>query len=222
MTDIATTSNARIRAERIRLGMHSYIATRRDIADAYRDRDWQALGYDSWETYVDGEFSESRVRLSAPERREAVAELRLAGMSQRAIGTTLGVSKATVANDLAEVVNSDHLPEAVTGADGKTYAATRPTTETPGSADPVSTVAAALDKYVPDPGAEERAWRKTFYDQIRGPHKFLLWADAGTAAQHADNQDIETLRLLAEGYADLHRRVLAERNGNVRSLRRVQ
>lgn len=123
-TDIALTADARARAERIRVGIHSFIATRKEIADAYRDRDWSTLGYESWEQYVDGEFSETRVRLTADERREAVAELRFAGMSQRAIGAALGVSKDTVGRDLAGV--SSETPDEITGADGKSYASTKP------------------------------------------------------------------------------------------------
>ncbi len=139
---VATTQVARARRERIRLGMHSFIATRKDIADAYRERDWETLGHASWEAYVEAEFSEDRVRLSAAERREAVAELRLAGLSQRAIGAALGVPKSTVDRDLSTA--PDGAVE-VTGVNGKTYASTRPT-PAPGPVD------AALSPSA-DPGA---------------------------------------------------------------------
>lgn len=125
MTALATQELARARAARIRAGIQTYVHTLADIAAAYAERDWTALGYADWQAYVDGEYGAERLRLTPEARQSAVRELRLAGMSQRAIGTTLGVSKATVANDLAEVVNSDHLPE-VRGTDGKTYSATRP------------------------------------------------------------------------------------------------
>jgi hypothetical protein len=46
------------------------------------------------------------MRLSIAERREAVAELRTAGMSQREIGAVLGVDHATVLHDLRSGENS--------------------------------------------------------------------------------------------------------------------
>jgi hypothetical protein len=49
------------------------------------------------------------VRLSIPERREAVAELTEEGMSTREIGAVLGVDKQTVQRDRAPV--SDETPE---------------------------------------------------------------------------------------------------------------
>jgi hypothetical protein len=115
---------ARTRAGQIRQGVHDYFKTLALVGQAWEDRDWEALGYDSWEEYVDGEFSEVRLRLSAEHRQKAIVERRLAGMSQRAIGSTVGVSAATVNRDLAGV--SDETPDAVTGLDGKRHAATRP------------------------------------------------------------------------------------------------
>jgi hypothetical protein len=56
---------------------------------------------------------------------EAVTTLRGDGMSQRAIGSALGISAATVNRTLAGV--SDETPaDRVTGTDSKSYAATRP------------------------------------------------------------------------------------------------
>jgi len=130
--DRADVSRRRARAGRIREGMKSYIYTLGDVAAAYAERDWEALGYPSWESYVDEEFGADRLSLSPEHRQKAVAELRLAGLSQRAIGSALGVSKTTVANDISEVVNSDHLdepPAQVKGIDGKTY-------QTPARRDP--------------------------------------------------------------------------------------
>lgn len=152
MTDVALTADARARAERIRVGIHSFIATRKEIADAYRDRDWATLGYESWEQYVDGEFSETRVRLTADERREAVAELRFAGMSQRAIGTALGVDQKTVSNDLRALAteeNSSVGPERIVSLDGRERPATRP------AAVPAE-VAVPAEDAVPELSADER------------------------------------------------------------------
>lgn len=112
MTDLAMAradkaiSAAQKRADRIRNGMRTFIATRQEIVSAYTERDWVTLGYRSFEDYVESEFSETRLRLSAEERREAVTVLRAAGMSQRAIGSTLGVDAATVNRDLRTVADA--------------------------------------------------------------------------------------------------------------------
>jgi len=168
MTDLAmarverAVSAAQRRAERIRVGMHSFIATRKEIAAAYTDRDWFTLGYASFEAYVDSEFSETRLRLSPEERREAVTELRRAGMSQRAIGSVLGVSAGTVNADLATVQDRT-VPDRITGTDGREQPGSRPTskpTETPGPdsaapippADPGATPAPVAD--APRPSRE--------------------------------------------------------------------
>lgn len=152
MTDVAmarvekAVSAAQRRAERIRVGMHSFIATRREIAAAYADRDWVTLGYASFEEYVDSEFSEVRVQLTADERREAVADLRIGGMSQRGIAATLGVSQSTVRDDIAELSTSTQFPEKVTSADGKDRPSSRPApqpAQTPGLAAAPSTAEVA-------------------------------------------------------------------------------
>lgn len=122
----ATHEQARQRAEIIRLGLVSYVHTREAIAQSYACRDWAALGYDSWEDYLEAEFDIRRLRLSVDERREAVAAYRIEGMSQPAIAAAVGVSQSTVRDDLAEVSRTTSLPLTVTGSDGKTYAATRP------------------------------------------------------------------------------------------------
>ncbi|MFY1686406.1 helix-turn-helix domain-containing protein [Plantactinospora sp. WMMB782] len=124
MTAVATTELARARAARIRAGIGAYLATLADIAAAYAQQDWRALGYADWQAYVDGEYSEHRLKLSPEHRQKAVAELRLAGMSQRAIGSALGVDQATVIRDLRRG-DADASPEEIKGADGKTYASTR-------------------------------------------------------------------------------------------------
>lgn len=118
---------ARARAGRIREGMRNYIATLGEIYAAWNDGDWTVLGYTSWQEYVDTEFGADRVRLPAEQRKKAVEELRLSGMSTRAIGQTLGVNRSTVQKDLQ--VGGIHPPEEITGADGKTYPARSPIAE---------------------------------------------------------------------------------------------
>ncbi|MBC9006117.1 helix-turn-helix domain-containing protein [Micromonospora aurantiaca (nom. illeg.)] len=124
LTERSTEPAARERAERIRAGIHNYLETLAEIALAWERRDWQVLGYADWQAYVDGEFGAERLRLPVEHRQRAVAELRLAGMAQRAIGTVLGVDQSTVQRDLARG-DASASPAVVRGADGKAYAATR-------------------------------------------------------------------------------------------------
>lgn len=123
VVDRADISRRRARAGRIREGMKSYIHTLGDVAAAYAERDWEALGYASWEAYVTEEFDAGRLGLPVEQRQKAVVELRLAGLSQRAIGSTLGVSVGTVNADLSGVQDRtpDAAPTQVKGTDGKTY-----------------------------------------------------------------------------------------------------
>lgn len=123
-----TLQAARARAARIRSGMVGYLTTLAEIKAAYEERDWDTLGYGSWEAYVDSEFSEAKLRLSPEHRQKAVAELRLAGMSTRAIGSALGVAKGTVDNDLARLANSGQsvTPERVVSLDGRERPAVMP------------------------------------------------------------------------------------------------
>lgn len=118
---------ARARAGQIREGIANYLSTLGVIAIAYQEQDHLTLGYESWQEYVDTEFSAERLRLPAEHRQKAVAELRLAGLSTRAIGTAIGVSRETVRRDLAGDTNVS--PEEITGADGKTYSAKAPVVE---------------------------------------------------------------------------------------------
>lgn len=113
---------ARARAERIRAGLESLYTLRFDIAEAYQEQDWRALGYDTWSSYVESEFVGARLRLPQEERRELVGTLREAGMSTRAIAATTGASKNTVTEDLSHI----GTPDSVTGLDGKSYSPSKP------------------------------------------------------------------------------------------------
>jgi len=112
---------ARSRAGKIRDGITNYLETLAAISTAYEQRDWEALGYDSWQEYIDGEFSAERLRIAFAYREKAIADLRLAGLSTRAIAPVVGVSKNTVARQ----VSQDGTPEPVQGIDGKSYSPAR-------------------------------------------------------------------------------------------------
>lgn len=66
-----------------------------------------------------------RRHLTIEQRREQVTQMRSEGRSVREIARTLGIPRSTVSDDI-QVSDPGHLPDRVTGADGKTYAATRP------------------------------------------------------------------------------------------------
>lgn len=125
----ATTEEARARAERIRAGLDSIHHTQADIIAAYHARDWTALGYETWNSYVESEFVNSaHVRLPREERRVLVASLREAGLSTRAIASTTGTDDRTVRRDLSTAANAavEAEPQPVTGVNGKKYAASQP------------------------------------------------------------------------------------------------
>ncbi|MEO6082543.1 MAG: helix-turn-helix domain-containing protein [Umezawaea sp.] len=126
VVDLAGRDEAVARAERIRTGIESLAALQEDIAAAFHRRDWTALGYDSWETYLDGEFGERRLKLSREQRRDIVASLRGDGLSTRAIGAALGVDHTTVHRDLSTVANP--TVGEVTGLDGRTFPTSAPDT----------------------------------------------------------------------------------------------
>ena len=113
-SDAAT---ARARIDRIAAHV---AASRQDIIDAHRERDWLALGYATWDELCEAEFRGAMIGLPRGERREAVAEMTDAGMSTRAIGAALGVSHPTVLAD-QKSGGQDLPPTPVTGLDGKTY-----------------------------------------------------------------------------------------------------
>jgi hypothetical protein len=118
VTELAPAA-ARQRVDRIKTLVG---AARADIIESYRERDWIALGYDSWDALCSAEFG-TVLRLSIEDRQQAVAELREAGMSTPAIGAALGVSDETVRRDLT---STNVEVETITGLDGRQQPASRP------------------------------------------------------------------------------------------------
>jgi hypothetical protein len=96
------------------------------IRTAYQRRADLALGYATWESYCDAELS--GLRMSVADRPDAVLGLREAGMSQRAIGSALGISPATVNRTLATVSN-ETVPDRIVGTDKREQPAQRPAAE---------------------------------------------------------------------------------------------
>lgn len=141
MTEIVqapTTEEARARAERIRSGMRVLAEWQTDVIAAYAARDWETLGYETWDAYLDGEYGEHRVRLPRDQRREIVAGMSTAGMSTRAIGAAIGVHHDTVNSDVQATVGNptDGESRTVLSLDGRERPATRPSTKANPESDP--------------------------------------------------------------------------------------
>lgn len=97
------------------------------LVEAWHGRADVALGYESWDGYCAGEFSEARMlRPTVEQRREIVASMRAEGMTTRAIGSALGVGNKTVHRDLSSVSDDTDGPSTVTSLDGRQRPARRP------------------------------------------------------------------------------------------------
>lgn len=117
------------------------------------------------------------------------------------------------------------LPSALSGAgesDASVVASVAADKLPAAGPDPQAAVAAALDRFAPDPDAAARMWRGDLHAKLRPVHSLTLWIDPDDAAEFAADEDLETLRQLSLSFADIHRRILAARNANVVPLRSVR
>ncbi|CAN5349330.1 hypothetical protein BH09ACT8_BH09ACT8_30940 [soil metagenome] len=129
--DLFNTKDAREVTNRIQKGLGTLADL---IGRAYLGRVWLALGYQSWDDYLDTEFTSGVLAVPREERPEAVKSLREQGLSLRAIAAATGVSEATVRNDIGEQVRNNCAPDddevadaaPVVGLDGKGYKAPPP------------------------------------------------------------------------------------------------
>ncbi|MEU6342172.1 hypothetical protein ABZ883_14665 [Streptomyces sp. NPDC046977] len=175
MTEIvkaSTAEEARTRADRIRSGMRVLAEWQQDVIAAYAARDWDALGYDTWDGYLDGEYGEHRVRLPREQRREIVAGMSAAGMSTRAIGSAVGAGNATVHRDIQATVSdgTDGQPQAVLSLDGRERPATRPASEPNIWVEPRADEvvdAEVIDEPRPEPKTKRRPLPEAFTDAGR-------------------------------------------------------
>lgn len=124
-----TADEARALTDQIKTKVSEFLPL---IREAYERRADIALGYRDWASYCDAEMG--GLRLPVGERREAIRGLHDAGMSQRAIASTVGVGVGTVNRDLSgvpigtpeEAGDSEKSTQHRTvGLDGKNYGATR-------------------------------------------------------------------------------------------------
>lgn len=111
MTALQVASEARARVDRIKTGVEVIWQL---VVESYQERDWEALGYATWDEMCTREFGTSRLRLPREERSDTVQSLRDAGLSLRAIAAVTGNSKQTVIEDLREKVVQIGPPEPVT------------------------------------------------------------------------------------------------------------
>jgi DNA-binding transcriptional regulator YiaG len=96
------------------------------IVEAYHKRADQALGYQSWDNYVLGEFGSAPLRVPREDRPEMVRSLRANEMSLRAIAAVLGVSERTVRRDLDDATAANAaVTTTVIGLDGRRQPASR-------------------------------------------------------------------------------------------------
>lgn len=93
-------TQARVLTDRIKVGVEAVWEL---ITQAYTQRAWSALGYQSWDDYCTREFGTTRLRLPREERAEVVASLRESGLSIRAIAAATGLNKETVNNVTREL-----------------------------------------------------------------------------------------------------------------------
>lgn len=116
-----SSDEARSLTDRIKAGVAELLPL---VKEAFERRADRALGYESWGAYCDAELRGLRIPIQ--ERREAVAELRAAGMDQRAIGSALGVDHKTVSNDLRSVGEDSPTDRLTAMSGGRTYERSRP------------------------------------------------------------------------------------------------
>jgi hypothetical protein len=96
------------------------------IKRAYQGRAWLALGYETWDDYVEAQFSSNHYRVPREEQQSVVLSLRQAGMSLRAIADVAGVGKDTVRREIERAAGANETPAPpakVRGKDGRSHPA---------------------------------------------------------------------------------------------------
>lgn len=90
---------------------------------AWQQRAWAALGYTSWDAYIESEFSSLALRPPRENQPQTVASMRSAGMSMRAISSATDLSFSTVRRRAREAEESGLkvLSREVLGHNGHLY-----------------------------------------------------------------------------------------------------
>ena len=119
-TAAATQPATRAEAQR-RLGAIRNALGRADglLVEAWKARDWLALGHATWKAYVTAELPDLQLlQVRGEPRDERIRELAGAGLSMGAVADALGVGKGTVHRALEGV----DLEATTTSTDGRTMA----------------------------------------------------------------------------------------------------
>lgn len=87
-----------------------------DLIFAWKGRAWEALGYDSWDAWIDGEFDGIPLALPRARRDTTMQSMKQAGLTTRAIASATGVNQATVSRATGKRsvdanASSEHEPD---------------------------------------------------------------------------------------------------------------
>lgn len=127
-SDVGFFSMSPASAEQVTLQIRTVLDRGWDyIALAYKGRAFVALGYPTWDAYVDARFGDFRIAVPREHRQQAVAALAGVRMSVRAIASLLGVGVGTVHREMMLLSGvPDGTPDQedqspTLGMDGKQY-----------------------------------------------------------------------------------------------------
>jgi hypothetical protein len=125
--DVLTFGEALYITDMIRQNVHAGWEFYRE---AFERRADVVLGYQSFDLYRVGEFSECQFTVPRESRPAVCKSLHEHGMSIRAIAFRVGCDKNTVMSDLRKLgeVSEIHTPEKITGLDGKQHPSKKPST----------------------------------------------------------------------------------------------
>lgn len=97
------------------------------IVQAWEGRAWEALGYETWDAWIDANFRGLQLRPPREQRKEVVQSMREAGMSVRAISHATDLGVGTIHRATAGVPNGTPGESSnVVGLDGKSYTPPKP------------------------------------------------------------------------------------------------
>lgn len=92
------------------------------IMQAWEGRAWEALGFNTWDAWIDANFRGLQLRPPRERREEVVQSMRDAGMSVRAISQATDLGVGTIHRATAGVPNGTPEQDSnVVGLDGKSY-----------------------------------------------------------------------------------------------------
>lgn len=164
------------------------------IAIAYQGRAHIALGYASWDEYVDDRLGDLRLTVPRQERGVVVQSLSRAQLSLRAIAKVLGVDPATVHRALAanDPAGTDDVekPAPIRGRDGKSYPRRRRPAAAPCS----------ICGEVHDGNPDECPW--DLFAQGLGPRPDLLDCRTGASADHRERAEVVEIEAPSDRYME--------------------